>query len=277
MPGMYSVKAGEQYETIRVEEYKRPTFDVVFSKMEDAFSFGDSVRADAKAATFAGSPLRMAKVEYKVFRQDIDWFRFYRNEKELISGETMTDADGRFHVDFHLLKPESGNLSANFICSRFRIMATVTSLSGETQSGEYVFFVGGESLSFNISGLPGKLAKERIGDIKFEVLNYDGIPVETNVRYEIYKLDGERNTVGKPVFSSEVQSRKPFVPYALSSLHPAVICLKVSTADSKERETSHTQDFTLFSLSDSVPPFDTAWWFYQDGEHLPMTEKLTFM
>lgn len=106
MPGMYSVKAGEQYETIRVEEYKRPTFDVVFSKMEDAFSFGDSVRADAKAATFAGSPLRMAKVEYKVFRQDIDWFRFYRNEKELISGETMTDADGRFHVDFHLLKPE---------------------------------------------------------------------------------------------------------------------------------------------------------------------------
>lgn len=276
MPGMYSVKAGEQYETIRVEEYKRPTFDVVFSKMEDAFSFGDSVRADAKAATFAGSPLRMAKVEYKVFRQDIDWFRFYRNEKELISGETMTDADGRFHVDFHLLKPEYGNLSANFICSRFRIMATVTSLSGETQSGEYVFSVGGESLSFNISGLPGKLAKERIGDIKFEVLNYDGIPVETNVRYEIYKLDGERNTVGKPVFSSEVQSRKPFVPYALSSLPSGSYRLKVSTADSKERETSHTQDFTLFSLSDSVPPFDTAWWFYQDGESFANDGKVDF-
>lgn len=276
MPGMYSVKAGEQYETIRVEEYKRPTFDVVFSKMEDAFSFGDSVRADAKAATFAGSPLRMAKVEYKVFRQDIEWLRFYRNEKELISGETMTDADGRFHVDFHLLKPESGNLSANFICSRFRIMATVTSLSGETQGGEYVFSVGGESLSFNISGLPGKLAKERIGDIKFEVLNYDGIPVETNVRYEIYKLDGERNTVGKPVFSSEVQSRKPFVPYALSSLPSGSYRLKVSTADSKERETSHTQDFTLFSLSDSVPPFDTAWWFYQDGESFANDGKVDF-
>lgn len=276
MPGMYSVKAGEQYETIRVEEYKRPTFDVVFSKMEDAFSFDDSVRADAKAATFAGSPLRMAKVEYKVFRQDIEWLRFYRNERELISGETMTDADGRFHVDFHLLKPESGNLSANFICSRFRIMATVTSLSGETQSGEYVFSVGGESLSFNISGLPGKLAKERIGDIKFEVLNYDGIPVETNVRYEIYKLDGERNTVGKPVFSSEVQSRKPFVPYALSSLPSGSYRLKVSTADSKERETSHTQDFTLFSLSDSVPPFDTAWWFYQDGESFANDGKVYF-
>lgn len=276
MPGMYSVKAGEQYETIRVEEYKRPTFDVVFSKMEDAFSFGDSVRADAKAATFAGSPLRMAKVEYKVFRQDIEWLRFYRNERELISGETMTDADGRFHVDFHLLKPESGNLSANFICSRFRIMATVTSLSGETQSGEYVFSVGGESLSFNISGLPDKLAKERIGDIKFEVLNYDGIPVETNVRYEIYKLDGERNTVGKPVFSSEVQSRKPFVPYALSSLPSGSYRLKVSTADSKERETSHTQDFTLFSLSDSVPPFDTAWWFYQDGESFANDGKVDF-
>lgn len=276
MPGMYSVKAGEQYETIRVEEYKRPTFDVVFSKMEDAFSFGDSVRADAKAATFAGSPLRMAKVEYKVFRQDIEWFRFYRNEKELISGETMTDADGRFYVDFHLLKPKSGNLSENFICSRFRIMATVTSLSGETQSGEYVFSVGGESLSFNISGLPDKLAKERIGDIKFEVLNYDGIPVETNVRYEIYKLDGERNTVGKPVFSSEVQSRKPFVPYALSSLPSGSYRLKVSTADSKERETSHTQDFTLFSLSDSVPPFDTAWWFYQDGESFANDGKVDF-
>ena len=276
MPGMYSVKAGEQYETIRVEEYKRPTFDVVFSKMEDAFSFGDSVRADAKAATFAGSPLRMAKVEYKVLRQDIEWFRYYRNETELISGETMTDADGKFHVDFHLLKPESGNLSANFICSIFRIMATVTSLSGETQSGEYVFSVGGESLSFNISGLPHKLAKERIGDIKFEVLNYDGIPVETNVRYEIYKLDGECNTVGKPVFGSEVQSRKPFVPYALSSLPSGSYRLKVSTADSKERETSHTQDFTLFSLSDSVPPFDTAWWFYQDGESFANDGKVDF-
>lgn len=264
--GTYYISVNNNSEAVRVEEYKRPTFDVVFGKMDNVYSFGDSIRAEAKAETFAGAPLRMARVKYNVVREDIAWPKRYWNKTELISGETITDADGRFYVEFNLLKPETDTPSLLTASSRFNISATVTSLSGETQVGEYSVWVGDKSLNLNISGLPYKLAKEKIGNIRFEISNNDGMPVDTVVKYVIYKLDSKSNIVGKAVFSGEVQSRKSFVPHSLSSLSSGKYRIKASTTDVKGREVSNTQDFVLFSLADTIPPFETTWWFYQDGD-----------
>ena len=264
--GTYYISTDNHSEMVRVEEYKRPTFDVIFSKMDDVYSFGDSIRAEAKAESFAGSPLRMANVKYKIVREDVSWPRRNWSKTELLSGETITDADGKFYIDFHLLKPENDGSLISTVHSLFNITATVTSLSGETQVGEYSVLVGGKSINLNISGLPNKLAKEKIGNIRFEVSNNDGIPIDTIVQYDIYRLDSESNIVGKAVFSSEVHSRKSFVPHAFLSLASGKYRIKASAADIKGRDVSCTQDFVLFSLTDNVPPSETAWWFYKNGD-----------
>lgn len=265
MPGYFGVKADNAYGSIRVEEYKRPTFDVVFEKNEKEYSLGDSVRTEAKVMTFAGAPLRMAKVEYRITRAYNIWWRYAWNESELFTGETMTDADGRFHIDFCLVKQEGDTASDFGVYHRFNVTATVTSLSGETQVGEYSVSVGDKSLKLSISGLAEKVAKERMENIKFEAFNCERMPVETNVKYFIYKLDGENNIVGKSVFSGEEKAGKSFVPYSFSSLSSGKYRMKISALDSKGREVSETNDFVLFYLADTVPPFKTVEWFYQDG------------
>lgn len=50
---------------IKVEEYKRPTFDVVFTPYEDTYNMGDSIVVKGEAKTFAGAPVRMAKVNIR--------------------------------------------------------------------------------------------------------------------------------------------------------------------------------------------------------------------
>ena len=266
MPGYFGLSADNAYTSVRVEEYKRPTFDVAFGKNDKEYSLGDSVCVDAMAMTFAGAPLRMAKVEYRIVRTDNTWWRYKGNETEISTGETMTDADGKFHINFQLSKPDGVSLPQNDVYYRFNVTATVTSLSGETQVGEFSVSVGDKSLSLRISDLQAKVAKEKIGKIRFEALNCENMPVETDIRYSIYKLNSEDKIVEKAVFSGEENAQKSFVPYGLNSLSSGKYRMRISAIDSKGREVSATKDFVLFSLEDKVPPFDTVEWFYQDGD-----------
>lgn len=276
MPGYFSIKVDNAYSSIRVEEYKRPTFDVVFGKNENEYSLGDSVHAEAKAMTFSGAPLRMAKVKYRIVRMNNIWWRYNSNEKEISTGETMTDADGKFHIDFCLVKPDSDSQSQSDAYYRFNVTATVTSLSGETQVGEYSVSVGDKSLNLIISELPDKLAKERIGKIRFEAFNCERVPVETDIRYSIYKLNSENKIVEKAVFNGEEKAQRSFVPYALNSLSSGKYRMRIAASDSKGREVSATQDFVLFSLADTVPPFETKEWFYQDGDSFANGKNVDF-
>lgn len=276
LPGYFGVKADNAYSGIRVEEYKRPTFDVVFEKNSSEYSLGDSVHTEARAASFAGAPLRMAKVEYRVVRMENIWWRYNGTETEISTGETMTDADGKFHIDFCLDKPDGDLQAADNTYYRFNVKATVTSLSGETQVGEYSVSVGDKSLDLSISDLPSKVAKERIGKIRFDAFNCERMPVETTVRYSVFKLDEEGKIAGKAVFSGEEKAQNSFVPYSFNSLSSGKYRIRISASDYKGREVTKTQDFVLFSLADSIPPYRTVEWFYQDGDSFDEGRSVDF-
>ena len=276
MPGYFGIKADNAYSGIRVEEYKRPTFDVVFDKNKNEYSLGDSVRAEAKAMTFAGAPLRMAKVEYRIFRMNNMWWRHDSEQTKISIGETVTDADGKFHIDFCLVKPDSESLSQPYSYYRYNVTAIVTSVSGETQVGEYSVSVGEQSLYLNISDLPDMFVKDRIEKIRFEAVNSERMPVNMDIRYSIYKLNGEEKIVGRAVFRGEAKSQKSFAPYELNSLPSGKYRMRISASDAKGREVSETHDFVLFSLEDKVPPFKTKEWFYQDGDSFDDSKSVDF-
>ena len=231
---------------------------------------------EARAASFAGAPLRMAKVEYRVVRMENIWWRYNGTETEISTGETMTDADGKFHIDFCLDKPDGDLQTADNAYYRFNVKATVTSLSGETQVGEYSVSVGDKSLDLSISDLPSKVAKERIGKIRFDAFNCERMPVETTVRYSVFKLDEEGKIAGKAVFSGEEKAQNSFVPYSFNSLSSGKYRIRISASDSKGRDVSKTQDFVLFSLADSIPPYRTVEWFYQDGDSFDEGKSVDF-
>jgi uncharacterized protein YfaS (alpha-2-macroglobulin family) len=93
----------------RVEDYKRPKFEVKFEPVKGSYQLNDVVEVKGNAKTYAGSNVDDAQVKYRVVRNaryPIWWGWWWRSqfpsspEQEIISGETKTDAEGNFTVRF---------------------------------------------------------------------------------------------------------------------------------------------------------------------------------
>lgn len=172
-----------------VEEYKRPRFEVEFEDVKDTFKLEEEVTAKGKAMAYSGANIDNAKVVYRVYRQAIYpywlWWKrgsFPQSEpaEEIIHGETMTDADGKFEVKFNAKAAPVVSSSLNDRSSgaedtrsprtyTYRIVADITDLNGETRSSEQSITVGDLRFMLNIP------LAERI-----EISELDSIPIVTN-------------------------------------------------------------------------------------------------
>ena len=56
--------------TFRVEEYKKPEFEVIVEAPEEPVQLGDTITATIRAKYYFGSPVAHAKVKYKVLRSE---------------------------------------------------------------------------------------------------------------------------------------------------------------------------------------------------------------
>ena len=110
LPGNFSVSVkGLSARYIRVEEYKRPTFDVVFEPYTASYRMGDTLTVKGTAKTFAGAPVRLAKVRYQLTCSRAWLWRASSGELDLMSGEVETSADGTFSLQICLKRPEMDN------------------------------------------------------------------------------------------------------------------------------------------------------------------------
>lgn len=128
------VKTRNAVAYFRVEEYKRPQFDVVFDKVKDEYSVGDTAVVGLSAKMYSGIPLMGATVEYKVTTTAMPFLRksYYGGGGETIAeGELTTDGNGRVELPFVLTDeyaPEYGRWLT------YSVEMRITSASGESHS-----------------------------------------------------------------------------------------------------------------------------------------------
>ena len=171
----------------RVEEYKRPTFDVTFTSSDSTYRVGDTIRVEGMAKTFSGVPVRLADVSYRVVYSPMWMFRGNRSNSELMKGTLQTDAEGRFSLRVCLEKPEERNLYPGISPTcRYEIMAEVTDGAGETQQGSYTVLAGEQSLFLQINGLSDCVLKENKQKIQFLALNLNEKSIKTDVNYRVF-------------------------------------------------------------------------------------------
>ena len=98
--GLYSISVnGTASEYFRVEEYKRPTFEITFPKVNEKYNWGDTVVVKASAKTYAGVPVQGAKVEYQVTRRNQLWWWGAGSAGQLVKTDScVTREDGTFDV-----------------------------------------------------------------------------------------------------------------------------------------------------------------------------------
>ena len=263
LTGEFSVQVNGHSQYFRVEEYKRPTFQVEFPKVEQDYKDGDTLTVKATARTYAGVPVQGARVKYKVERRMAFWWMSYwrywqggfigtaQQNEEVFAGEAVTADDGTFLVQMPMVLPRLQHpLFYNFV-----VVADVTDQAGETHQGQLSLPLGNRKTALTVD-LPDKVLAEQMPQVKLHVLNAAGNDVQATVRYQ---LDG-----GK---WQEVASNSPF-SLLTSHLKSGKHTLKAEY----EGETLE-RDFVVFSLDDKRPAAETDDWFYVSAAQFPNDGK----
>ena len=257
LTGRYSVVVNNNSCHIQVETYKRPTFEVEFPKVTQAYQAGDTLRLSATAKTFAGVPVQGGRVKYTVERRVafwwLDYYRYWETAEvysapsveRLVSDETTTDDDGHFTVTLPLVMPEGRH--PQFY--QYVVKADVTDVAGETRQGVLSLPLGNKSTALTID-LEEKVLLERAQPFTLRLLNAAGHNISAVVRYQI---DGGR-------WKETATDTPVTLPTLKSGRHQL---LAVCGKDSVERS------FVVFSLSDRRAPVDTEKWFYLSDTQFP--------
>ena len=267
LTGYFSLRVADTSVSFKVEEYKRPTFDVTFEPVKVEYQVGDSIEVVGMAKTFAGAPVQNARVHYNISRSYAWFWRFMGRGSARWEGEAMTDADGKFSVPVHF-EIDSDRRESPLWYYTYNIQADVTDGAGETQQANLSLPLGSTSMVLNMDNLPDNLVKEKKLEIKLTAMNLSGEPVDTPVTYQVVEMEKQKDgqeKEGRKVLTGTVEANKSFIPEAIYALPSGNYRLKLSAKDTQGRECTAFKNFLLFSLNDKRPPFVITDWFYQDG------------
>ena len=267
LTGYFSLRAADTSVSFKVEEYKRPTFDVTFEPVKVEYQVGDSIEVVGMAKTFAGAPVQNARVHYNISRSYAWFWRFMGRGSARWEGEAMTDADGKFIVPVHF-EIDSDRRESPLWYYTYNIQADVTDGAGETQQANLSLPLGSTSMVLNMDNLPDNLVKEKKLEIKLTAMNLSGEPVDTPITYQVVEMEEQKDgqeKEGRKVLTGTVEANRSFIPEAIYALPSGNYRLKLSAKDTQGRECTASKNFLLFSLNDKRPPFVITDWFYQDG------------
>ncbi|WP_229369984.1 alpha-2-macroglobulin family protein [Fibrivirga algicola] len=154
LTGQMTIATANGQATIRVEEYKRPTFTVVADSLKQAVVLGQNVPVKAIAKTLAGAVVDGAAVSYRVTRTYYrpywgwHWWRPIRptSEQEIANGTAKTNAEGVVNFSF-LAQPDLSIAASEKPQFTFTITIDVTDVSGETRSTTQTLRIGYTALT----------------------------------------------------------------------------------------------------------------------------------
>ncbi len=244
--------------SIRVEEYKRPTFEVEIHDVKEEYKNGDTITVKGVARTYSGVPVQGANVAYNVMRRQASWWWGYRghNDETLLVDSIVTDEKGEFEMRVPILLPENVDEDDSWRTWFYDIVAeaTITDQGGESHTASISLPVSNKITAFNFT-LPEKVERKSLRPVTFELKNAKGDKVEGEV---VYYIDEE----------NEPHHAKTNVPVELPTTGPLAksgrhIIKAICNGDTVERK------MILFSISDKKPCIDTHQWFYASHSEFP--------
>lgn len=256
LTGNFSILTDGARIYFRVEEYKRPTFEVTFNKIEKTYKFGEEITLKGKAENYSGVKLQNASVSYRITRQQSWWWRWGGPPEHFTEGVTTTDENGNFEIKF---TPEKSDTQEPFIYT-FNVEATVTDLNGETQTGNYSITVGDISMMLNIE-MPDKLEKDSQEKIIITAKNLDGNDISAKGNYQIFSLHENDSINTQVVAGNFVTGEQNELKEQLKKLSSGKYRIKLQSQDDRGIKVEAEKDFILFSYADKNPPIKTNEWF----------------
>lgn len=277
--GMYHVSVNDQVNRFfRVEEYKRPTFEITFPKVNEKYTWGDTVVVKASAKTYAGVPVQGAKVEYQVTRRNQLWWWGAGSAGQLVKTDScVTREDGTFDVEIPLEASLSGKDEADMSdfmrqarFFNFEVSAIVTDISGESHEGVMSLPLGTKPTILTVN-LPKRIETDSLKTVTFAYRNASGMPISCRLKYRIDKGEWKDAEANAPV------SIKEYASSASSASSSLVWKSGVHQLEAICGQDTLQQKFTLFSMKDTHPVEPTTEWYYQTAKTFPRDGKPVYI
>lgn len=275
--GMYHVSVNDQVNRFfRVEEYKRPTFEITFPKVNEKYNWGDTVVVKASAKTYAGVPVQGAKVEYQVTRRNQLWWWGAGSAGQLVKTDScVTREDGTFDVEIpleaSLSEKDEADMSDFMRIARFfnfEVSAIVTDISGESHEGVMSLPLGTKPTILTVN-LPKRIETDSLKTVTFAYRNASGMPISCRLKYRIDKGEWKDAEANAPVSIKE---------YASSSASSSLVWKSgVHQLEAICGQDTLQQKFTLFSMKDTHPVEPTTEWYYQTAKTFPRDGKPVYI
>ena len=274
--GMYHVAVDDRANRFfRVEEYKRPTFEITFPKVNEKYNWGDTVVVKASAKTYAGVPVQGAKVAYQVTRRNQLWWWGAGSAGQLVKTDScVTREDGTFDVEIPLEASLSGKDEADMSdfmriarFFNFEVSAIVTDISGESHEGVMSLPLGTKPTILTVN-LPKRIEADSLKTVTFAYRNASGMPISNRLKYRIDKGEWKDAEANAPVSIKE---------YAASASSSLVWKSGVHQLEAICGQDTLQQKFTLFSMKDTHPVEPTTEWYYQTAKTFPRDGKPVYI
>lgn len=182
--------------SLRVEEYKRPTFEVAVNDPAGALRLNREAVFSGEARYYFGLPVTTGTVRWRVTREPVYpwWWGWWwgrpvsTSAQKVASGEGTLAEDGTFQVRFVPAADERLAQTSKETTYRFRIEADVTDEGGETRSASRSFRLGFVAVEatidlaggFTLAGTPPRVMIMR--------QSLDGVPRAGSGSWELVEL-----------------------------------------------------------------------------------------
>lgn len=200
LTGDFTISAEQSQAGFKVEEYKRPKFEVVFDTLKSNYKVNDTIHVTGSAAAYAGNAVNEAQVKYRVVRNTRMiypwlWKRMWPapTPLEIVHGETTTDASGKFKVNFQALPDLHLDKKVDPVFD-YTVYADITDLNGETRSHEIVISASYKSFILK-SEIPEKAKVSEFKSLAVRSQNLSDAPVTTDATIRFTKITPENRLI----------------------------------------------------------------------------------
>ena len=189
--GQWSIGTSWGTQWIRVEEYKRPTFEVTLNKPENPLRLNKEAEITGDVRYYFGLPVSNGTVKYVITRQAVfpywwyyysysrrhlDYYNYNAVQETILSGNVSLEQDGKFKIKFTPTADERLSENNKDIIYMYRVNVDVSDEGGETRSASLSYRVGFSSVEAMISS-----------DYKFFIVNQN----DSNFKIIRQGLNGE--------------------------------------------------------------------------------------
>ncbi|WP_428898006.1 Alpha-2-macroglobulin family N-terminal region [Parelusimicrobium proximum] len=247
------------YQSFKVEEYKRPEFEVTLKDSSASWKYDKAAKVEGGAKYYFGAPVQNAKVKYTVTREQFTplWYWWWHvpasPPEEVANGTVQTDKDGHFSFTF---TPAAKDKKEGNIPSRFVVKTEVIDESGRVIKADKTYAASKQNVFFKIDKNFGFIAADSYGSLDISLTDVNGNPVKGSGTVTLYTVEnkitepkgtnsygGSQNIeayyaqsrdIAKAYETSFSSNKKP-VTITLPSLDEGVYRLKVSSGQEEEK------------------------------------------